>query len=122
MKRKLISVLFLTAVIAVAAQEKSFLSNIYDYLENTQVFEVNQVEGHVPLVPYLTVDEALKNNRSGATSFLSLNGTWKFHFANTPEKHLINSLLKISTIKNGILFMCHPAGRCRDSAIHFSGT
>lgn len=85
MKRKLISVLFLTAVTSVAAQENSYLSNIYNYLENTQVFEVNQQEGHVPLVPYMTVNEALKNNRSGATSVLSLNGTWKFHFANTPE-------------------------------------
>ena len=85
MKRKLISALFLTAISVVAAQEKSFLSNIYDYLENTRVFEVNQEDGHVPLVPYLTIDEALKNNRSGAAGFLSLNGTWKFHFANTPE-------------------------------------
>ena len=70
MKMKLISVLFLTAVTSVAAQEKSFLSNIYNYLENTQVFEVNQQEGHVHLVPYMTVNEALKNNRSRATSVL----------------------------------------------------
>jgi beta-galactosidase len=85
MKRKLLFVLLCLVAAIASAQEKSFLDNIYDYLENTRVFELNQETGHVPLVPYLTVDEALKNNRSKATGFLSLNGTWKFHFANTPE-------------------------------------
>jgi beta-galactosidase len=68
-----------------SAQEKPFLTNIYNYLENTKVFELNQVEGHTPLVPYASVSDALKNNRSAASSVLSLNGTWKFHFADTPE-------------------------------------
>lgn len=85
MKRKLLFIFLYTVGASASSQHKSFLPDIYNYLENTQVFEENQVEGHVPIVPYLTVDEALKNNRSGATSFLSLNGTWKFHFANTPE-------------------------------------
>ena len=90
MKRRLISTLFLTVVVSAFAQDKGFLSHIYDYLENTSVFELNQVEGHIPLVPYSTVEEALKNNRSGAESILSLNGTWKFHFANTPEGTPVN--------------------------------
>jgi beta-galactosidase len=77
-------VICLTPVLA-SAQQKPFLSHIYDYLENTGVFELNQEAGHVQLVPYLSVDEALKNNRSGAVNFISLNGTWKFHFADTPE-------------------------------------
>jgi beta-galactosidase len=76
-----LSYLFLMAV----AQEKPFLSNVYNYIENTKVFELNQEDGHVPLVPYLTTDEALKNNRSSAGSIISLNGTWKFHYAETPE-------------------------------------
>lgn len=85
MKRKLLAVIFYFAFVVTHSQEKNFLDNIYHYLENTRMFEMNQEPGHVPLVPYLSVDEALKNNRSKATSFLSLNGTWKFHFANTPE-------------------------------------
>jgi beta-galactosidase len=85
MKRKLL-IFYLSILSAgLSSQDKNFLSNISAYLENTDVFEVNQVEGHVPLVPYETVDEALKNDRSSAANFLSLNGTWKFHFANTPE-------------------------------------
>jgi beta-galactosidase len=85
MKRKLLVIFLCTVAAGASSQDKIFLSEIYNYLENTQMFELNQEDGHVPLVPYLTVDEALKNNRSGASGFLSLNGTWKFHFADTPE-------------------------------------
>ena len=58
------------------------------------MFELNQEEGHVPLVPYQTVDEALKNNRAGALSFLTLNGIWKFHFASTQEGTMDNFFLE----------------------------
>ncbi|MDX9947396.1 MAG: hypothetical protein RBS38_08530, partial [Bacteroidales bacterium] len=41
------------------SQEKPFLSDIWSYLENPAVFELNQVEGHVPLVPYMNIDQSL---------------------------------------------------------------
>lgn len=47
-----------------------YLEKIYDYIENTNVFEENQEEGHA----YYLADQ-----------HLSLNGTWKFFFADTPE-------------------------------------
>ena len=73
-----------------SAQKRPFLSNIYDYLENTNVFELNQESGHTPLVPYTSADEALENNRFKAAGFMSLNGTWKFHFSDTPEGTPVN--------------------------------
>jgi beta-galactosidase len=85
MKRKLLLFLFCLVSAVASAQQKPFLSDIYGYIENTGVFELNQEGGHVPLVSYLTVDEALKNDRIKAESFLSLNGTWKFHFSDKPE-------------------------------------
>jgi beta-galactosidase len=85
MKRKLLSVFSLLTFIIVSAQDKSFPDNIYNYLENTKVFEINQEAGHTPLVPYMTVNEALMNQRNKASNYLSLNGTWKFHYADTPE-------------------------------------
>jgi beta-galactosidase len=85
MKKKLLIFIFYSVCILVSSQEKPFLSDIYKFIENTSVFELNQEDGHVPLVPYATVDEALKNSRNGSSAFLSLNGTWKFHFADTPE-------------------------------------
>lgn len=81
---------FLTSCIAGAAllapaQKQDFLNQVYDYIENTSVFEQNQEEGHVPLVPYATIQEALERNKEGSASYLSLNGTWKFFYAETPE-------------------------------------
>ena len=85
MKKKLLIVLYFLASVIINAQQKPFLSHIYDYLENTSVFELNQEAGHVPVVPYLSVAEALKNDRLNAASYLSLNGTWKFYYSETPE-------------------------------------
>ena len=85
MKRTLTALIFCSITAIIFAQEKPFLSNIYSFIENTKMFELNQEDGHVPLVPYMTPDEALKNNRSKSANYLSLNGTWKFHFAETPE-------------------------------------
>lgn len=85
MKKLLFSAFFLLLAIINKAQEKPFLSHIYDYLENTSVFELNQVEGHTPIVPYSSASEAMKNDRKNAESVLSLNGTWKFHYSETPE-------------------------------------
>ena len=76
----------LLSLIAVSsAQERTFLNNIYEFLENTSVFELNQEDGHTPLVPYSTVNEALNNDFKKAASCLSLNGIWKFHYSDTPE-------------------------------------
>ena len=85
MKKIRLFLLSLALSVICTAQQKPFLSDIYSYLENTKVFELNQEDGHVPLVPYLTVAEALKNDRYKASGFMSLNGTWKFHFSSTPE-------------------------------------
>jgi beta-galactosidase len=85
MKKILFTCMFQVIIVSLIAQERPFLTHIYDYLENTKVFELNQVNGHTPIIPYSTAEAALKNNRSAAESVLSLNGTWKFHFANTPE-------------------------------------
>ncbi|HLN55829.1 MAG TPA: hypothetical protein VK207_07540, partial [Bacteroidales bacterium] len=75
----------LAGAVASQAQEKPFLTHIYDYLENTSVFETNQVAGHTPFVPYNSLGEALKNNKTASGNFLSLNGTWKFHYSDVPE-------------------------------------
>jgi beta-galactosidase len=85
MKRKLLFAFFCFTLIPVSAQKYDFLPNVYNYLENTQMFELNQEEGHVPLVPFLNSDGALKNDRLRSSFYISLNGTWKFHYAETPE-------------------------------------
>jgi len=84
--KKRISIYSFILIAAVSpAQEIDFMKNIYNSLENTAVYELNQLEGHTPLVPYNTVAEALKNDKATAPNSLSLNGIWKFHYSDTPE-------------------------------------
>jgi beta-galactosidase len=85
MKRILVLLLLTSIYSLIYAQERDFLKNVYQYLENTAVFELNQEEGHVPLAPFNTVAEALSKSRYKSPWALSLNGTWKFHYADTPE-------------------------------------
>ena len=66
--KKFIFCLFAACSLQMNAQ---YLEHIYDYIENTSVFEENQEEGHAY---YL------------AKQHLSLNGNWRFFFANTPEE------------------------------------
>lgn len=84
---KKITLIAAAAMFALAAssQTKPFLSDIYSYIENTSVFELNQLEGHAPYVPYNSYQEALKNNKAGSGNYLSLNGIWKFHYSDVPE-------------------------------------
>lgn len=85
--KKTFSVFSFSIVFALISfsQEKPFLSDIYSFIENTSVFELNQEEGHAPLVPYSTVDQALNNDFSKTLNYLSLNGIWKFHYSDIPE-------------------------------------
>lgn len=67
----LILILFILQVTPLHAQQIDYTSNIYKLIENTAVFEINQEEGHTYFIPE-------KN--------LSLNGNWKFFYADTPEE------------------------------------
>ena len=70
MKRMLVSAaLCLLLVQVVAAQEKPFLENLPYYVENLSVFERGQEPGRAFHIP--------EQN-------LSLNGTWKFQYYETP--------------------------------------
>lgn len=55
---------------AQAADRHDFMSHIYDYIENPDIFELNQEEGRAYYIPQ---------------HHKLLNGQWKFMFANTPE-------------------------------------
>ena len=70
MKNNLIYLLLAVCCSNTMQAQQGFLNNIYSRIENTQVFEQGQEEGHAYYIP--------KNN-------LSLNGKWKFYFADVPE-------------------------------------
>ena len=82
--KRIVVLLITLASFTVSAQQSKF-SDVYSFLENTAVFEINQTEGHAVCIPFKTVGEALTPRKSKSENVLSLNGKWKFHFANTPE-------------------------------------
>ena len=49
--------------------------------ENPEVFERNQVPPHATLMPYGNREQALEGNRKSSPFHLSLNGPWKFNWA-----------------------------------------
>jgi len=51
------------------SQQKKFLENIYTYIEDPGMFALNQEPGHVPLVPYRDLKEALENKRENHGAF-----------------------------------------------------
>ncbi len=54
--------------------------------ENVRVLARNKEAAHATLMPYATVDEALKNDRTTSPYYHSLNGKWKFHWSPDPEQ------------------------------------
>ena len=78
------SLVIILASFTLSAQQSKF-TDVYSFIENTAVFEINQNEGHTVCIPFKSVGEALNFQKSESENVLSLNGRWKFHFANTPE-------------------------------------
>ena len=82
--KKIVGLFITLASFTMSAQESKF-ANAYSFIENTAIFEVNQTQSHTVCIPFKSVDEALNLQKSKSENVLSLNGKWKFHFANTPE-------------------------------------
>jgi beta-galactosidase len=70
MKKIIFTGCFLIYSIILSAQQKDFLNHLYDYIENTSIFELNQEDGHAYYVP---------------EKHLSLNGSWRFYLSDVPE-------------------------------------
>jgi beta-galactosidase len=73
MKRKIINTGIFLYILAVSlyARQTGYPDNIYDFIENTSVFELNQEEGRAWFIP---------------EKHISLNGEWKFFWSDVPEK------------------------------------
>ena len=56
--KKVVGLFFTLASLTISAQQSKF-ANVYSFIENTAVFEVNQTEGHTVCIPVKSVSEAL---------------------------------------------------------------
>ena len=74
----LLGCLFCLDITTCLSQNK-FPADVYQFIENPAIIELNQEPGHVPLAVFKTSDQALTGNRKASNGYLSLNGTWKFN-------------------------------------------
>ena len=59
-----------------------------EWNNNPEIFQLNRLDAHATLMPYKTIDEALHGNRSASDFYQSLNGVWKFAYAEKPAKRM----------------------------------
>lgn len=59
-------------------------------IENPTIIGINKESSHATLIPYGTLGEALKTKRSASSFARSLNGLWKFHWVDWPQKRPVN--------------------------------
>ncbi|HPT32832.1 MAG TPA: glycoside hydrolase family 2 TIM barrel-domain containing protein, partial [Prolixibacteraceae bacterium] len=59
-------------------------------IENPELLGINKEPHHATLMPYASLEEALKANRHSSSLCRSLNGRWKFNWVPTPEQRPVD--------------------------------
>lgn len=59
-------------------------------IENPEITGINKEAYHATLMPYASLQEALRANRKASTYARSLNGNWKFNWVASPEKRPVD--------------------------------
>lgn len=59
-------------------------------IENPELLGINKEPYHATLMPYASLEEALKANRHSSSFCRSLNGRWKFNWVPTPEERPVD--------------------------------
>ena len=54
--------------------------------ENPLVFKINREDPHATMISFPDEKSALKGVKSASPNYISLDGTWKFNYAETPDK------------------------------------
>ena len=80
-------------VTTMASYSQTALRSGIDYpaeIENPEITGINKEAYHATLMPYASLQEALKANRKASTFARSLNGNWKFNWVPSPEKRPVD--------------------------------
>ncbi|WP_337098308.1 glycoside hydrolase family 2 TIM barrel-domain containing protein [Paenibacillus sp. YIM B09110] len=59
-----------------------------EWNNNPDIFQLNRMDAHASLMPFDTVEEALKGDHASSANRLLLNGKWKFAFATNAEARI----------------------------------
>ncbi|MEI7523920.1 MAG: glycoside hydrolase family 2 TIM barrel-domain containing protein [Mariniphaga sp.] len=69
----------------VSYSQAKFPTDVYQFIENPGVIELNQEAGHAPLIPGHDLEKVFRNVKDVSQGYLSLNGLWKFNYAENPS-------------------------------------
>ncbi|WP_336772451.1 glycoside hydrolase family 2 TIM barrel-domain containing protein [Paenibacillus sp. MMO-58] len=61
-----------------------------EWNNNPEIFQINRLPAHASMMSFSSVEEALIGDKTGSERYLSLNGVWKFAFAETPDQRIQN--------------------------------
>ncbi|MCM3626063.1 DUF4981 domain-containing protein [Paenibacillus glycanilyticus] len=61
-----------------------------EWNNNPEIFQLNRLPAHASMMSYRSLEEALAGDKASSERYYSLNGTWKFAFAEVPEKRIQN--------------------------------
>lgn len=56
-----------------------------EWYDQRTTFKVNREDAHTSFIPFDTVEEAITRNKEDSSSYLLLNGDWKFQYAENPS-------------------------------------
>ncbi|MNB79546.1 Beta-galactosidase [compost metagenome] len=59
-----------------------------EWNNNPEIFQLGRLKAHSSMMPFPGVPEALARDAASSPFYRSLNGTWKFAFAETPEQRI----------------------------------
>lgn len=59
-----------------------------EWNNNPEIFQLNRLPAHASMISYTTVEQALQGEFTASPNYHSLNGSWKFAFAETPEQRI----------------------------------
>jgi len=65
-------------------------SSYPEWNNNPEIFQINREPPHASLMPFSTLEQALEGNYENSPYYVSLNGTWKFHWAKNPLERPVN--------------------------------
>jgi beta-galactosidase len=72
------------------ARRLEIMNGYPEWNNNPEVFQINRLEAHASLMPFHTIDEAFQGDTYKSKNYISLNGSWKFSFAENPDKRIKN--------------------------------
>jgi beta-galactosidase len=84
MRSLIIILLFIGFIYPTLHAQYERYEELVRYIENPSLVGENQEPPHVPYVPFESVQQAVEGDWDSSPYYMSLNGTWKFHWSKSP--------------------------------------